>query len=96
MQLDLFNSARKLGEIVVFPTDRRAVLVRQTAGILRSKKYHQARSYWNRHVANLRKELAGTGIPVAQIQQEIDCYTRAVSRELNLHRITRAQPDGAA
>ncbi|MEI4480957.1 MULTISPECIES: DUF6074 family protein [unclassified Phyllobacterium] len=96
MQLDLFNPKTKTGELFVFPLDRRNALVRKTAFDLRSKEFHQAKRFWQRHVAEIRKELASKRVRPEQVQHEIEAYTRAVSHELNLQRVLRAQPDGAA
>ncbi|MER8897010.1 DUF6074 family protein [Mesorhizobium sp. M0676] len=83
-QLDLFKQpARKTGQIVAFPADRRAVLIRATAHELCTLHYIAGRKFWSEHVKGLRAQLRAVGVPCRQVDMEIRRYSAAVASTID-------------
>ncbi|QKC84387.1 DUF6074 family protein [Mesorhizobium sp. NZP2077] len=96
-QLDLFKQAPKdAGQVVAFPVDRRAMMVRATAHQLGTLDYIAGRKFWNAHVKALRTELRAVGIPCRKVDLEIRRYSAAVARTVNPSLLYQGGPDTAA
>jgi hypothetical protein len=96
-QLDLFKqAARKPGQVVAFPIDRRAIMVRATAMQLCALDYIAGRKFWSEHVKGLKAQLRAIGIPSRKIDIEIRRYTAAVAKVIDHSLLYRGGPDTAA
>lgn len=96
-QLDLFKQApKKPGQVVSFPVDRRAIMVRATAHELCSLDYIAGRKFWSEHVKSLRAQLRAIGIPCRQVDMEIRRYSATVARTVDHSLLYRDGPDTAA
>ncbi|ESY41978.1 MULTISPECIES: DUF6074 family protein [unclassified Mesorhizobium] len=66
-QLDLFKQpARKTGQVVAFPADRRAALIRATAHELCTLDYIAGRKFWSEHVKGCEPSFALSASPLAK------------------------------
>ncbi|MBZ9683117.1 DUF6074 family protein [Mesorhizobium sp. CO1-1-2] len=95
-QLDLFKQARKPAQVVAFPTDRRATLVRATAHELCSLDYIAGRKFWSEHVKGIKADLRALGLTCRQADMEVRRYSAAVARIIDRSLLYRDGPDTAA
>lgn len=86
--------------VVAFPLERRVGKIRRVAGVFSEKSEKQRLPYWRAQVSQLSDQLERIGYPEKRIEQEIEAFRVAVSRELSMmtyQRLSRANnPKGAA
>ena len=97
LQLNLFDapSAAK-GELVCLPTARLSAQVQRVADELLSMSKSAGQRYWTKHAAEIRRNRKAQGFTSKQIDDELDAYARAISRQMDIAVYYRGAPDGAA
>ncbi|MCV3764047.1 DUF6074 family protein [Rhizobium sp. TRM95796] len=101
MDIDLPLFAWKpVCSVVAFPLKKRIGKVRRVAGVFNEKSEKQRLWYWRTQVAQLSDQLQRIGYGEERIEEEIEAFRVAVSRELsmmNYQRLSRGNnPKGVA
>lgn len=97
MQLNLFDAPPAVkGELVCLPTSRLSAQVQRVADELLSMSKSAAQRHWNKHAAEIRRNRKAQGFSTKQIDDELDAYARAISRQMDIAVYYKGAPDGAA
>lgn len=95
MQLNFFDrmADKSEAEIVAFPADRQRRLIALAADELMARSKRSGQRFWNSHLAALRRERSSWGMTKAEITIDLEAYSQAVSRELNVRLNYRGSSD---
>lgn len=69
-----------MAEVLCFPLQRRAGLVRETRLLIERKPADAAARFWRMTVRRLRVELATYGLPDREIHDQLEAFAHAVLR----------------
>lgn len=81
--LPLFNWCPATCQVVPFPHSKRIGKARRVAQVLSRKNGHDATTYWNSIIQNLKTGMDRVGIEASTVTDEIQAFTAIVQGEMH-------------